>query len=226
VAPIGNLEVFYLTAFPLCFETKICDFLLSTFGKQSLCNPGTTQFISLGTLTPAGLHVIECGTEFPVLTKEKDRQVYRRAAVILIVILVVLAAAALLEGADRGEVGAVNCGVCHQAQYQAWLNGPHSKTFSTLTPEQRKDPKCLRCHTMSSADDLQGVQCEVCHGSGKYYSRDYIMKDIKLAEAVGLKPRNLSECANCHTQEAPCIKPFNAEEAWSKLPHSKTGNVR
>ncbi len=150
---------------------------------------------------------------------------FRRTAAILTVFLIFAAAGALLESADRGEVGADNCGVCHQAQYQAWVNDPHSKAFSILTPEQRKDPRCLRCHTMSGAEGLQGVQCEICHGSGKYYSRDYIMKDVKLAEAVGLKPRNLSECVNCHTDEAPCVRPFNAEEAWQRLKHSKTGGA-
>ncbi len=147
---------------------------------------------------------------------------FRKISAIVFVCSLVLLAMPEQASTDRGEVGATGCRVCHPDQYRAWSEGPHSKAYSILDSKQRKSSKCLRCHTMDKQPHLQAVQCESCHGIGKYYAKDYIMKDAKLAEAVGLKPGKLDDCARCHNDEAPGMKAFDSKQSWKLLPHSGT----
>ncbi|RME20017.1 MAG: hypothetical protein D6806_17220, partial [Deltaproteobacteria bacterium] len=112
---------------------------------------------------------------------------------------VLLIFAAPLSVASKGElelldsfVGAKKCGQCHGSQYEKWKEGPHSKANAQLPPQNRKDPRCIRCH---GADDplKGGVQCESCHGPGKIYARRYVMRDETLSRLVGLEEVDLSK---------------------------------
>ena len=119
-------------------------------------------------------------------------------------------------------VGAVKCGSCHEAEYQAWLGGPHAKAHESLSPEQLNDAKCNTCHTLlpfNSDKRFQGVQCEQCHGPGKVYHKDYVMRDKELARAVGLIVPQAAHCQGCHTADSPNIKPFDFDELWLRITH-------
>ena len=119
-------------------------------------------------------------------------------------------------------VGAVKCGSCHKAEYQTWLEGPHAKAHESLTSEQLADVKCNTCHTLLPLNEdkrFQGVQCEQCHGAGKIYHKDYVMRDKELARAVGLILPKATHCQGCHTADSPNIKPFDFDELWLRIAH-------
>lgn len=140
-----------------------------------------------------------------------------------------LTAAALLAwgGAAAAEnfIGAKRCQACHPFEFQQWAAGPHARAHTSLTPEQRKDSKCNSCHTMSPTEldnpKLVGVQCESCHGPGRYYHPPFVMKDRELARAVGLVDPTAAQCQRCHTEGAPSIKPFDFAEMWGRIDHGR-----
>ncbi|MBJ80062.1 MAG: hypothetical protein CMH60_01970 [Myxococcales bacterium] len=119
-------------------------------------------------------------------------------------------------------VGAAKCGSCHEAEYQKWLAGPHAKAHKSLTSEQLADSKCNTCHTLvpfNTDKRFLGVQCEQCHGGGKVYHKEYVMRDKELARAVGLVVPKAADCQTCHTADSPNIKPFNYDELWMRIAH-------
>ncbi|RJO64902.1 MAG: hypothetical protein C4523_17875 [Myxococcales bacterium] len=147
----------------------------------------------------------------------------RNLLIILALFATVFAAWPLLAFAGDPLAGAENCRACHPAQYEAWKTGPHGRAKDTLPPEQRKDSRCIGCHSPSQRDGVEQVQCEHCHGNGRYYTKDFIMRDKMLAEAVGLKARDFTTCLQCHQGDTSSIMPFDAKTAWTRLPHSRTG---
>lgn len=122
-------------------------------------------------------------------------------------------------------LGVDRCESCHEFAYQVWLRGPHANAHQGLNAEQSKDPRCTTCHSMVSVaeDDpkFQGVQCESCHGPGRYYYPDYVMRDAELARAVGLVEQNAATCTGCHTAGSPSISAFDFKKLWSKIDHGK-----
>lgn len=117
-------------------------------------------------------------------------------------------------------IGAHRCKSCHQEAYRTWKNSQHAKSFSHLSAQDRKNPACLKCHTTGTATHLQGVQCESCHGGGKYYSIPEVMVDSKLARAVGLKVvRGKSGCVTCHRAPSTKLKKFHYPTQWKKIKH-------
>ena len=145
----------------------------------------------------------------------------RQKIMISLGLLALGAGPSILMAADA-FVGVETCKYCHQAQYEAWKKGPHSGALFVLNNERRKDSKCLGCHTTGTEAGLQSVQCESCHGGGEYYSKYYIMKDVELARAVGLKVSDFSYCLRCHEGDLPNVRPFDPKIFWKRLPHSKT----
>jgi hypothetical protein len=142
------------------------------------------------------------------------------------------AAAVLCAGTlarAQNYIGAERCKTCHEFEYQVWASGPHARAHLSLTEDQLKDPKCNNCHTMP-ADQTEvgfiGVQCERCHGPGKYYHPSYVMKDKELARAVGLIDPQPVHCMQCHTDGAPSIKPFDFASMWAKIDHGRTARER
>lgn len=123
---------------------------------------------------------------------------------------------------DDGVIGAAACGACHQAEYRDWLATPHARTWDVLGPADREDPRCTGCHTTSTRDGGHGVQCESCHGPGADYWPGYVMRDVKLAEALGLRRGDsVSMCSRCHTPETPSILPFRYKKALPLVNHGK-----
>lgn len=141
--------------------------------------------------------------------------------------LAVLALALCSSGAAapiyaQNFIGADQCKTCHAREYRIWSQGPHAKALDALTPAQRKDPKCNICHTMLPGDNdprFAGIQCERCHGPGRYYHPEYVMRDKELSHAVGLVDPTPAHCQQCHTEGAPSVEPFNFDKMWKSISH-------
>lgn len=117
-------------------------------------------------------------------------------------------------------VGAVRCRSCHAAQYEQWRQTPHARAFLRLAPEQRRDPRCTTCHATSAADGLLGVQCESCHGAGRHYALEPVMKDVMLARAIGLKRGDEPAlCDRCHASDSTRLLPFQIHSALDAVRH-------
>ncbi|MBI3178571.1 MAG: hypothetical protein HYZ27_02860 [Deltaproteobacteria bacterium] len=124
----------------------------------------------------------------------------------------------------QNYIGAERCKSCHEFAFKVWAAGPHAKAHLALDQEQIKDPKCNTCHTMLPGDDTTrfvGVQCERCHGPGRYYHHDYVMKDKELARLVGLIDPKPEQCQQCHTDAAPSIALFDFATLWKRIDHGK-----
>jgi hypothetical protein len=125
---------------------------------------------------------------------------------------------------SQNYIGAERCKTCHEFEYQVWAAGPHARSYQALSQQDRHDPKCATCHTTSPTGDearLAGVQCERCHGGGKYYQQSFVMKDKELSRAVGLIDPTAKHCQQCHTEGVPSIVPFDFARAWARIDHGK-----
>lgn len=121
-------------------------------------------------------------------------------------------------------VGAERCQSCHPQAYQAWEQSAHARAFESLPNDSKAQTRCTVCHTLTPDDTTQrlaGVQCETCHGGGRYYSPLYVMKDKELARAVGLVVPNEQTCKRCHDGSAPNLEPFDYAKAWARIAHGK-----
>ncbi len=114
-------------------------------------------------------------------------------------------------------VGAQACKACHMGEkngkiWETYLESPHAKAFEKLPEASRANAACLGCHTTGhgkeiakgkTAADLQGVQCEACHGPGSEYKTLAVMKSQEQSLAKGLIIPNEKVCAGCHTASIP-----------------------
>jgi hypothetical protein len=119
-------------------------------------------------------------------------------------------------------IGEAGCKFCHAGVkngniYETWKASAHAKAFEKLGAEGQKNEACLGCHTTGhgktvaagkTAADLQGVQCEACHGPGSEYKAMNIMKDKAQATAKGLVEPTKEACGSCHTATLP-------KECWA-----------
>jgi hypothetical protein len=149
------------------------------------------------------------------------RVCYIRATMRNLTGITVAALLALAGGAFASDfVGARRCKGCHTAEYDQWRLTPHAQATARLTAEQRRDRRCTVCHATSTDDGFLGVQCESCHGPGRYYWPDFVMKDTELAKAVGLQSGgDASVCGRCHTADVPTVTAFDAQAALPKVRH-------
>ena len=100
--------------------------------------------------------------------------------------------------------------------------GPHARAFDVLGTKDRADPRCLACHTLVPDDlsaNLLGVQCESCHGPGRHYSIDYVMRDAELAKLLSLAKVDDKTCLRCHTESSPSLNPFVVAEKMALIKH-------
>jgi hypothetical protein len=107
---------------------------------------------------------------------------------------------------------AQGCKGCHMGEgkgkvYETWLATPHAKAYENLGAENQKNEVCLGCHTTGhgkalatgkTAADLQGVQCEACHGPGSDYRSLTVMKNKDEAIKKGLVMPTEKACLGCH----------------------------
>jgi hypothetical protein len=148
--------------------------------------------------------------------------------------LAALAALALVLGAGDGAraggvsshdfVGAERCRSCHVEEFRVWAEGPHARALQVLSDKERRDPSCQQCHTMVPEDmdpALGGIQCETCHGAGKYYSERHVMRDAELRSQLSFVVPDEKTCVRCHTESSPSLRPFRYEEKLEKIRHWK-----
>jgi hypothetical protein len=119
-------------------------------------------------------------------------------------------------------VGAERCKSCHAEEYASWQASPHARALRGLSVAERADPRCRSCHTTVPADTapfLEGVQCESCHGPGKHYALDYVMRDVDLARALYLEKGDEQTCNRCHTDASPSLVPFDYAAKLKLIQH-------
>jgi hypothetical protein len=144
-------------------------------------------------------------------------------------------------------VGVTNCKMCHQDpetgdQFGHWKKSKHAEALKTLSGKEAKDigakmgiadpakdEKCLKCHVTGIAapkdmkaktwKEADGVGCESCHGAGKDYAKEDIMKDVKASMEKGLVLPDEKVCVKCHNKESPTFKEFKFEEMVKKVAH-------
>ncbi len=125
---------------------------------------------------------------------------------------------------EHDFVGAERCKSCHEAEFAAWQISPHAKALEVLSPKEQKDPRCLQCHTLVPTDTQQslgGVQCESCHGPGRHYTPEWVMRDAELAGLLNLVAKvDANACARCHS-DSPSLRPFDFASSRVLIKHWK-----
>lgn len=122
---------------------------------------------------------------------------------------------------ENNYVGAQRCRGCHESEYKVWKQSAHAKAFDVLPKNERNNTACLQCHSVGTAVHVQGVQCESCHGPGRFYSKPEVMVDSTLARSVGLKvPRGGRACLTCH-KTSPKVRKFHYRSMWKKIAHGR-----
>ncbi len=136
-------------------------------------------------------------------------------------LLATLSSLLVAAGALAGDwLGARECRTCHEAQYAQWQKTPHARAHELLSESESRDPRCTSCHSTAAADGLVGVQCESCHGAGRHYWPEPVMRDVELAKAVGLTGGgDATTCRRCHREDAPRVTPFDLAAALEKVRH-------
>ena len=100
--------------------------------------------------------------------------------------------------------GYSTCAACHSSQTNQWNTTNHATAFTSLIEmSQEYNQECFNCHTngfgyiggfvmSDTTPELEGVQCEMCHGAGGDHA-------VSPSSPFG----HISEttCTKCHTQE-------------------------
>jgi uncharacterized paraquat-inducible protein A len=156
----------------------------------------------------------------------KRMRVWSSLSVGVLAVVAVAMFASSDTGADAAAahdyIGADRCAACHASEYATWQQSPHARALSSLTPAQQADPRCRACHTTVPSDPnpaLAGVQCESCHGPGKHYSVDYVMRDVELARGLYLEKGDEKTCQRCHTDATPAMTPFHFPTKRNQIKH-------
>ncbi len=147
-------------------------------------------------------------------------------------------------------VGATKCKMCHNLKksgkyFDDWKTKKHYQSFFLLKGDERKDPKCLKCHTTAYGEPggfklegfkppfekfediksnkdtstyikaMLGVQCEMCHGPGEKHVKS---KKGKTVIPHAWEPEE-KVCTACHNSENPHWNP----EKYTDKDGKKTG---
>jgi len=156
-----------------------------------------------------------------------------REPVFVACLLVAGACALAVVRAERSEaapvvnhdyIGAERCRSCHPAEYDVWAAGPHARAMDPLRDNEKRDQRCVACHTMVPADPdplLAGVQCETCHGPGRSYAKSFAMRDRELRERLGFVVPDEGTCKTCHAENTASLMPFSYAEARERIRHWK-----
>lgn len=106
----------------------------------------------------------------------------------------------------KGYAGVKTCAACHNELTERWQATRHSKALETLRMKsQEKLPACVKCHVtgfdkpggyvdQELTPELEGVQCEVCHGPAAAHAEN--PGDRK---SLIVDPGEAS-CRECHTK--------------------------
>lgn len=142
-----------------------------------------------------------------------------RTALRIPLLAALLAAFTPAARAEGDKVGPEACKACHPSAYERWRVSPHARAFEVLPEQSRGDERCLSCHSPDAEVGLSGVSCETCHGPGRAYAADYVMRDRELARAVGLVDPGPKTCLACHTESTPSLMRFDAKRKLPLIDH-------
>lgn len=160
------------------------------------------------------------------MSRSKAQSLFGSLLFLVVAAVVVVFASSPSDAAGvvaHDYVGAQRCKSCHAAEFAALENGPHARAYDVLDDAAKKNPRCLACHTMVPEDTqlgLTGIQCESCHGAGRNYTPEYVMRDKELSSLLNLvaKP-DATSCTRCHTDQAPTMTPFDFATAKGRIQH-------
>jgi hypothetical protein len=110
-------------------------------------------------------------------------------------------------------VGIEACTGCHPGPREVWNGTTHAHAYATLSTQYKEfNLECVSCHvtgyeqpggsTVTHADKLENVQCEVCHGPGSRH----VANPVDKTRIVG-RPE-ASRCLECH--HSPHVEDFDA----------------
>ena len=174
----------------------------------------------MNTINPTVLTVVDCERPLGSLRTVMVRQI------IAVCGFVALLSVPPVSAAEHEYVGAEACGSCHAKEYRQWKKSGHAQALDRLSKTQQRDRVCRSCHTtepLSNDPALSGVQCESCHGAGRFYAPRHVMKDPKLAPLMGLKPVTEATCVQCHRADGPSVKPFDFAAQLELVRHTGAG---
>lgn len=151
----------------------------------------------------------------------------------LVFLFITIFACTSLTAQNFKYIGAAKCKMCHNKpekgeQFKIWSASPHANAMESLSAEEAKDPKCLKCHSTTGHVDAglvatikveEGVSCESCHGPGSAYKGMSVMKKQELAISKGLILPDEALCLTCHNEESPNFKGFDYAEYSAKIAH-------
>jgi hypothetical protein len=116
-------------------------------------------------------------------------------------------------GPDQASyLGLEACATCHPAPRDVWRSTPHARAYATLADQFKElNLECVGCHvtgyeqpggsTVTHADKLKDVQCEVCHGPGSRHVQNPTDKTRIIAIPT------TSRCLDCH--HPPHVEQFD-----------------
>jgi len=127
------------------------------------------------------------------------------------------------KAAPKGEAGYVGidiCTSCHEEARKVWDKTAHAHAYPTLSTQFKEfNLDCVSCHvtgydrpggsTVTHVEDLQNVQCEVCHGPGSLHSA----KPTSVKVPV-VKP-GTDGCLSCH--HPPHVHTFDAKAKMAEI---------
>jgi hypothetical protein len=119
------------------------------------------------------------------------------------------------EAGQAGYVGVSACSDCHDDARKVWDKTTHSSAYATLQKDFKEfNLDCVSCHvtgydkpggsTVTHAEKLHDVQCEVCHGPGSLHAKDPGKKGLIVASPKA------DLCVGCH--HPPHVEGFDAKE--------------
>jgi len=119
-------------------------------------------------------------------------------------------------------IGYSLCSICHSAQTDQWNTTDHATAFMTVIEMGNEyNSECFYCHTngygytggfvmSDTTPEMEGVQCEMCHGAGVEHS---------VSESVPFGQTSESTCtAKCHNQDRD--PNFNYATYYPRVIHS------
>jgi hypothetical protein len=150
---------------------------------------------------------------------------------VLAVFLLSCSSADRVTAEDVAYKGVKKCKTCHIKVYKTWLETKHATAFDRLNDAEKKDPKCIECHTTNKDVNLPGVQCEACHGAGGAFSSAKIMnkkkfkadpeKQKKMALEAGLVvDPDENNCKQCHNERSPHFEGFDFKARYEEIKHT------
>ena len=135
------------------------------------------------------------------------------------------------QSLTEAQLADTRCASCHSNLLAAVGAGAPGGTTSAaeLAVGERDAARGEKVNPLLAAakdPTLLGVQCEQCHGPGKLYQPDYVMRDRELSRLLGLVDATPTGCLACHTEGAPSLEAFDYRTMWARIDHGKAARER